>query len=68
MEALIALLFIAVVLPLILVIIGIVKLFSNDEKIRKKGLPFILGGIGLFGVFVLIGFSICSNSNTSGWH
>jgi hypothetical protein len=68
MEGLIAILFIAVVLPLIFVVMGIVKMCSNDEQKRKAGIKFLLGGIGLFGVFVLIGFSICSNMSFGGGH
>jgi uncharacterized membrane protein len=68
MEALIALLFIVVVLPLIFVIMGIVKMASSNEQKRKAGLKFLLAGIGLFGVFVLIGFSICSNMRFGGGH
>jgi cytochrome bd-type quinol oxidase subunit 2 len=68
MEGFIAILFIAVVLPLIFVIMGIVKMCSSNEKKRKAGLAFLLGGIGLFGVFVLIGFSICSNMHIGGGH
>jgi uncharacterized membrane protein len=61
MEMLIIILLIAVVLPLILLIMGIVKMCSSHEQKRKEGLKFLLGGIGLFGVFALIGFSVCSN-------
>jgi hypothetical protein len=68
MEGLIAILFIAVVLPLIFVIMGIVKMCSNDEQKRKAGIKFLLGGILLFGVFVVIGFSICSNMSFGGGH
>jgi hypothetical protein len=68
MEGLIAILFIAIVLPLIFVIMGIVKMCSSNEQKRKAGLRFLLGGIGLFGVFVLIGFSICSNMSFGGGH
>jgi hypothetical protein len=68
MGALILLLFFAVVLPLILVIVGIVKLCSSNEVQRKLGLKLLLGGILLFGVFVLIGFSICSNMSFGGMH
>jgi hypothetical protein len=68
MTGLIAILFIAVALPLIFVIMGIVKMCSSNEQKRKVGLRFLLGGIGLFGVFVLIGFSICSNMSFGGGH
>jgi hypothetical protein len=68
MEGLIAILFIAVVLPLIFVIMGIVKMCSSDEQKRKAGIKFLLGGILLFGVFVVIGFSICSNMSFGGGH
>jgi multisubunit Na+/H+ antiporter MnhB subunit len=68
MEGLIAILFIAVVLPLIFIIMGIVKMASKEEQKRKAGLKFLLAGIGLFGVFVLIGFSICSNMSFGGGH
>jgi uncharacterized membrane protein HdeD (DUF308 family) len=68
MEALVAILFIAVVLPLIFVIMGIVKICSSDEQKRKAGIKFLLGGILLFGVFVVIGFSMCSNMSFGGGH
>jgi hypothetical protein len=66
MEGLFMILIIVVGLPLFLIIKGIVKLFNDDEKIRKVGLGFLLGGIALFGAFVLIGFSICSNMKFGG--
>jgi hypothetical protein len=66
MEGLFMILIIVVGLPLFLIIKGIVKLFNDDEKIRKAGLGFLLGGIALFGAFVLIGFSICSNMKFGG--
>jgi VIT1/CCC1 family predicted Fe2+/Mn2+ transporter len=68
MEGLILILFLIVAIPLVLVIIGIVKSCSSNEQKRKDGLKFILGGLGLFGVFVLIGFSICSNMHFGGGH
>ncbi len=68
MNALIVLIFIVIVLPLALVIIGLVKLFSSDESIRKKALPYILGGIAIFGLFSLNGFSVCSNMSPSGFY
>jgi NADH:ubiquinone oxidoreductase subunit 6 (subunit J) len=68
MEALVAILFIAVVLPLIFVIMGIVKMCSSNEQKRKVGIKFLLGGILLFGVFVVIGFSMCSNMSFGGGH
>ena len=68
MEALILILFIAVVLPLVFVIMGIVKMCSSDEQKRKAGVKFLLGGILLFGVFVVIGYSACSNMRFGGGH
>ncbi len=68
MEGLILILFLIVVIPLIFVIMGIVKLCSSNEQKRKDGLKFLLGGILLFGVFVVIGFSICSNMSFGGGH
>jgi hypothetical protein len=68
MGGLIAILFIAVVLPLIFVIMGIVIMCSSDEQKRKAGIKFLLGGILLFGVFVVIGFSMCSNMSFGGGH
>jgi hypothetical protein len=68
MEGLILILFLVVVVPLIFVIMGIVKMCSSNEQNRKAGIKFLLGGIGLFGVFVLIGFSICSNMKFGGGH
>ena len=66
MGDLFGILFIAVVLPLIFVIIGIVRLFSKNGERNKSGKKFLLGGILMFGVFVLIGYSICSNMSFGG--
>ena len=68
MEGLILILFIVVVVPLISIIMGIVKMCSSNEQKRKDGLKFLLGGILLFGVFVVIGFSMCSNMSFGGGH
>lgn len=61
-------LFLVVAIPLIFVIMGIVKMCSRDEQKRKAGLRFLLGGILLFGVFVVVGYSICSGINIGGGH
>lgn len=55
-----------VLIPFVLMIIGIVKLFSIDVLKRKKGVRFLLGGILLFFTMILIGYSICSNINIGG--
>jgi hypothetical protein len=68
MEGLILILFLVVVVPLISIIMGIVKMSSSNEQKRKAGLRFLLGGILLFGIFVVIGFSICSNMSFGGGH
>jgi hypothetical protein len=68
MEGLILILFLVVVVPLISIIMGIVKMCSSNEQKRKAGLRFLLGGILLFGIFVVIGFSICSNMSFGGGH
>jgi hypothetical protein len=68
MEGVILILFFIVVIPLVFVIMGIVKLCSSNEQKRKAGLRFLLGGIGLFGAFVLFGYSICSSIKIGGGH
>ena len=54
MEGLILVLFMAVALPSLFVIIGIIKIFSKDVQKRKAGVKFLLGGILLFVAFVEI--------------
>jgi hypothetical protein len=68
MEGLLFILFFVILLPIISVIMGIVKMCSSDEQKRKAGLKFLLGGILLFGIFVVIGFSMCSNMSFGGGH
>ena len=56
------LLFIAALLsPLLLIILGVIFLFNNDEAKRKRGKYLLLTGVLAILVEILIGYSICSN-------
>jgi uncharacterized membrane protein len=59
----IGLLFIVILLPFVLIIIGIVQTVGKDELKRKKGRQVLLTGVIVLGVEFLIGYSICSNMN-----
>jgi|GEM_PF-1788142 len=63
MEGLLLFLLFAVPIACIfLVLIGIVKLFSRDAETRRSGSRLLLTGCLIFGVVILIGFSICSGA------
>ncbi|MBL0357485.1 MAG: hypothetical protein IPP72_11640 [Chitinophagaceae bacterium] len=59
----IILLFILMIAPLVLAIIGIVFLCNSEPAIKKKGKYLLLSGVLLFLVEILIGYSVCSNMN-----
>jgi len=61
--ALIGLLLLAIFVPIVFIIIGIVFLFGRDETTKKKGRNFLLSGILIILIEVLVGYSICSNLN-----
>ena len=61
-------LFLLVFAPFILMIVGVVQLTRSDLIKKKKGEKLLLIGIGLLGVELLIGYSICSNMNFGGMH
>lgn len=61
-------LFILIFLPFILMIAGIVQLIRKDALKKKSGKKLLLIGIGLLGVEILIGWSVCSNMNFGGMH
>lgn len=50
----------------ILMIVGVVQLTRSDLIKKKNGKKLLLIGIGLLGVELLIGYSICSNMNFAG--
>lgn len=68
MDLFIILLLIAIITPAVMAIAGFVLLFHADAAKQKKGRNLLLGGILLFLVEVLIGYSICSNMNFGGLH
>ncbi len=57
-----------VLAPLVLIIIGIAKLFSSNEHVKKMGSKLILYAILLLGTEILIGYSLCSNIHIGGGH
>jgi len=61
-------LFLLIFTPFILMIIGVVQLTRGDLIKKKNGKKLLLIGIGLLGVELLIGYSICSNMNFGGMH
>lgn len=61
-------LFLLIFAPFILMIIGIIQLTRSDLVKKKNGKKLLLAGIGLLGVELLIGYSICSNMNFGGMH
>jgi len=63
METLIALLFLAVLTPFVVMITGIILFFNNNESKRKNGRNLLLGGVIFILIEVLIGYSVCSNLN-----
>ncbi|MDB5275080.1 MAG: hypothetical protein JWR61_35 [Ferruginibacter sp.] len=54
-------LFVLIFLPFILMIAGIVQLIRKDLQKKSAGKKLLLAGIGLLGVELLIGYSMCSN-------
>ena len=54
--------------PFILMIIGVIQLTRSDLVKKKNGKKLLLACIGLLGVELLIGYSICSNMNFGGMH
>jgi hypothetical protein len=48
-------------IPACISLVGIALLIKGDKKNKKIALLLILSGIGLAGVILLIGYSICSN-------
>jgi hypothetical protein len=68
MDELVILLLFVIATPAILAIAGFVLLFNSDAAKQKRGRNLLLGGILLFLVEVLIGYSICSNMNFGGLH
>lgn len=62
------LLAIVVIVPFLLMLIGIVEIFSKDAVKRKRARNLLLGGVLLLLVEILIGYSICSNIRIGGMH
>jgi hypothetical protein len=61
-------LFLVIFAPFILMIIGGIQLTRADVLKKKNGKKLLLIGIGLLGVELLIGYSICSNMKFGGMH
>ena len=61
-------LFLLIFASFILMIIGVIQLTRSDLVKKKNGKKLLLAGIGLLGVELLIGYSICSNMNFGGMH
>jgi hypothetical protein len=62
-------LFVSIFAPFILTIAGIVQLSRNDATKKQSGKKLLLIGVGLLGIELLIGYSICSNMHLgSGMH
>lgn len=59
-------LFVLIFLPFILMIAGIVQLVRKDSQKKSTGKKLLLAGIGLLGVELLIGYSMCSNMHLGG--
>jgi hypothetical protein len=59
-ETLILFIFLLVGIPIILMLIGIVKLFYTDEVIKKSGRKLLLIGAIWLGSELVIGISVCS--------
>lgn len=58
----------AIILPIVLMIAGIVMLASKDEDKRKRGRNALLSGILILIAEFLIGYSICSNMSLGPLH
>ena len=61
-------LFLVIFAPFILMIIGGIQLTRAGVLKKKNGKKLLLIGIGLLGVELLIGYSICSNMKFGGMH
>ena len=59
-------LFVLIFAPFILMIAGIVQLNRKDAAKQRSGKNLLLIGVGLLGVELLIGYSICSNMHWGG--
>jgi uncharacterized membrane protein len=59
-------LFVLIFAPFILMIAGIVQLSRNDATKKQTGKKLMLIGVGLLGVELLIGYSMCSNMHLGG--
>ena len=46
----------------VLMLIGIIMLFSKDEQVRKKGTKLLVSGFIIAVLVVIIGFSICTGA------
>ena len=61
-------LFVLIFAPFILMVVGIVQIGRNDATKKQNGKKLLLIGVGLLGIELLIGYSICSNMNFGGMH
>jgi hypothetical protein len=59
-------LFVLIFLPFILMISGIVQLVRKNPNNKNTGKKLLLAGVGLLGVELLIGYSMCSNMHFGG--
>ncbi len=59
-ETLIFFIFLLVGIPIILMLIGIIKLFYTNEVIKKSGKKLLLIGAIWLGSELVIGISVCS--------
>ncbi|MDN3658520.1 hypothetical protein QWZ08_22945 [Ferruginibacter paludis] len=59
-------LFLLIFAPFILMIAGIVQLSRNDATKKQNDKKLLLIGVGIWGVELLIGYSICSNMHLGG--
>ena len=50
----------AILSPLLLLLLGVIFLFNNDDVKRKRGKYLLLTGVLAILVEILIGYSICS--------
>ncbi|MFZ1528968.1 MAG: hypothetical protein WAT19_09475 [Ferruginibacter sp.] len=58
----------AILLPIVLMIAGIVMLLSKDEDKRKRGRYALMCGILIIIAEFLVGYSICSNMSLGPLH
>lgn len=64
----VSLLALLLIIPCMMVLIGVVELFSSNPATRKRATKLLVGGILLLLVEILIGNSICSNVRMGGMH